>query len=133
MNPTTWTSIQVEAAMCLWEATRDAQTRYWNEGKNQPLADAPDWAKAMYTAFEANGSLGMMHALRHAAIPLEAIWQGLPEDLTDGVVYDWEFMPFAVRLIDWAGIGSDQIAHLVPDAEEQALAFCRAEKDQMPL
>ena len=127
---TSWSSIQVEAAMCLWDTISTAWLDFYDKAAEAPLPTAPEWFIEMHKAWDGNGSLGMMHAVRHVAIDIEAMWEALPEALTNFIVYDWEFIPEVVRWIDWAALDHHQIATLKPDAEAGMIAWCMVQQER---
>jgi hypothetical protein len=87
----TYSHLQVEAALCIWEEIieRTAKRR--------------DSEHAALIAYRKNCGTG---ALRHESITLAAyclaVYDLLPEHARDGYPYDWEIIPAILDTIDWS-------------------------------
>lgn len=74
----TWTEIEIEASLCLWEAFNAEDNEHTN-------ALRENW-----------GSVTVRHDCIHAAKPFLAIYDSLTKDdpdRFDGWAYDWEVVP----------------------------------------
>jgi hypothetical protein len=87
----TYTHLEVEAALCIWECL---DARSTNQLEHPSLAA---YRSSVGTA-----------ELRHLSIRLAAyclaIYNRLPDTLTDGLAYDWEIIPALLDTIDWTRI-----------------------------
>lgn len=102
-----FTEIEVEAALCLWEAVLD---------KRQD--ERIDEAFSNHGAFAMRGFA--MGWVKHS----ERMWKALG-DASDGVTYDWEYCPFYIdQCIDWTDC--------TPRDDETCLALLREEFGRMP-
>lgn len=91
-TPDTFTPLQMEAALCLWEAMLDARLE-----STLPAMDA---------AFEAGGS----HTMRQHAIALVPfvlnVRDALPESLREGAYgFDYQIVPAILTRVIWVGSG----------------------------
>lgn len=87
----TFTRLEGEAALCLWEAMNDARC----------ASPPPQWAAPMLAHWEASGSVQM----RHHALDLAAwacrVFDLIPEEDRDGFAYDWEVIPAILAHVGW--------------------------------
>jgi hypothetical protein len=85
MTERTYTTIEVEAALCLWEAALDLRE------KCKPLA----------TVWDGVGAFEMRHRVMALVPHAERIWAALGDAQHD-IVYDWEFCPLIISdCFDW--------------------------------
>jgi hypothetical protein len=85
MTDRTFTTLDVEAALCLWEAALDLRE------KCKPLA----------TLWDGVGAFEMRHRVMELVPHAERIWIALGDEQQD-LVYDWEFCPaFISECVDW--------------------------------
>jgi hypothetical protein len=85
MTDRTYTTLEVEAALCLWEAALDLRE------KCKPLA----------MIWDGVGAFEMRHRVMALVTDAERIWVALG-DAQDDIVFDWEFCPtFISDCVDW--------------------------------
>lgn len=132
MSELVWSYTHVETAMCLYEYATDIwNNQYWDKEKKRTTEDAPQWIKDLDDAWDSNGSFGMKHAIAHLAFEVQQIWEaidGPDRSGADGIIFDDEFIPQVLPLVDWLGIESDQRAKMKPGAQEELTAWVAAEK-----
>ena len=82
--PKTFSEIEVECALCLWEEVMDKRDH-----------------SGVSAAFDRVGSWAMRHAIMALVPDCERVWQALGDD-NDGVTFDWEYIPFYLgHCVDW--------------------------------
>lgn len=86
MNLPTYSTLQAEAAMCLWEA----------------MLEGRDSLRVLDEVWQDVGTVQM----RHFAIELSPyvcqVWDTLSEDERESCIpYDWEFVPALLKHIEW--------------------------------
>lgn len=110
--PRTFTALEAEAALCLWEAMLDARLE----------SSLPD----LSNAFDSAGSYTMrQHALGLAPFVL-AVHAALPDNVREGAVpYDFGVVPAVLAVIHWSGAG--YVLPSVPHAAEKVANALRAE------
>lgn len=97
----TYTALQAEAALCLWEAMIDARMT-----STLPALDS---------AWEAAGAATMRHhALALAPFAL-AVYDALPAEARECVAYDYEIIPAVLAVVRWSGAG-----YALPPVEDAA-------------
>lgn len=89
-SPLTFTHLQMEAALCVWEAMID---------RRREDADGSTDLDRTWSKF------GAVH-MRHVSIALAQmacqVWDALSEDQRETLIpYDWEFMPRFVSCVDF--------------------------------
>lgn len=88
----TYSALQAEAALCIWEAMLDARLE----------SSSP----AITAAFEAGGTVTMRHhALALSTFAL-AVHDALPDDVREApLAYDYEIIPAILNAVQWTGAG----------------------------
>lgn len=124
----TFTSLEMEAALCVWEEILTYRMQAWErdpENKNfkPDLPPLSAWHKALDDAYEGVGS----SAMRFVSIAAGKIVLAVHDHMTDlGYelvgAYDWEFVPAVVAVLDWPTlVASDQYSHGVYAPDPAAL------------
>lgn len=102
-----FTVLQVEAALCLWEAMCEANTRGWgrdpeNERRDTSLAPLPNNAAAFYETWRNVGAVVMRHMAISMAAHMCLTWDAMTEAEREELIpYDWEFAPAFLAIIEW--------------------------------
>lgn len=106
--------IEVETAVCLWEAYLDAENAAWTKAKDEGT-------EVITPAYlNQRGEIGS-YALRHAVMGLvrgvDKLWARFPPDT---LIFDWEFCPLVIAHgIDWGTLRANGTVELHKDAYER--------------
>jgi len=96
--PDHFTDNECEAAQCLMEAVVEVCIGL---DQNGTMLDT-DWKVQLGKWFEDRGAFEVRRRCREWAKVIEPVWQGMPDEWKDWVVYDYEFMPLMLELINWS-------------------------------
>lgn len=95
-----YSDLDVEAALCLWEAMLDAKSQ------SQPAPMAPadnENVAAMRIAWGETGTATMRDHARTLSRYVLAVYDAIKPDSLDGFAYDWEVVPAILATIEWTG------------------------------
>ncbi|MBD9511935.1 hypothetical protein IB265_34870 [Ensifer sp. ENS10] len=126
-----YTHLQVEAALCLWEAMLEANTRGWsrdpeNERRDTTLGPLPDRAASFYQTWRNVGAVAMRHMAIHLAEHLCDTWDAMTQaEQEECIPYDWEFAPAFLGVIEWDQWGTPVYPTDPRDMADAVLALQR--------
>lgn len=90
MKPALFTTLHMEAALCLWEAMLESRDK---------LADLDE-------AWNRRGTVEMRHCAIQLAPAVGAVWDSMTEEEQEACIpYDWEFVPLFLRCLTWEDHG----------------------------
>ncbi len=104
----TFTSLQMEAALCVWEWMLENRHDLSKEDVSKRLqsSNAHDIISLNVT-WDDNGSPAMRELARHAGDIVLAVHDRMTAEHFDWEApYDWEFLPAVLRHIDWDNLNS---------------------------
>lgn len=96
-----YTELEVEAAQCLMEAVIDIRAEVYEAQKEETESSVIDWRQQLDDWFSNVGSFEMRRLCRSWARTVESVWREMPDEWKDCVVYDFEYMPTILELVDW--------------------------------
>lgn len=105
MTNQTFSAVQVEAALCIWEWM--LESRQW-EMKDAAAIGAAPWQPALVQLWENVGTSQMRDLAARVAPAVEALYGELCAEVGEDELrqvycaYDWEFIPAVCMLLDWS-------------------------------
>ena len=93
----TYTHLNMEAGLCLWEAMLDANSAAFQK---DPSARS-DAEETLLECWENLGYAEMRMKCIELIPLLEEIWAELPDTIKDSSSFDWDFCPIFVQVTNW--------------------------------
>lgn len=133
MTDQTYTHLEVEAALCMWEHLDQLTDLAKDHPSPTQVRRIADELRQTY------GTVELRHACIHAAGPFLRLYDccvAVDADIFDGFAYDWEVvpafldaaLPFVKRLLDEQGVSSELAAAFTkhgPEIIREALLTLR--------
>lgn len=128
----TYSPLQAEAMLCLWEEMLDRQ----REAAHARPEDITPAQSVLLQVWEDEGSVAMRHHAKDLAAFALAVYDAIPDNLTDGHAYDWEVIPAILDRVQWRALEDSNVygiaAYDLPDPAEAARAVVAALGETWP-